>query len=154
MITFSLAVMSDRLQALTRRLDSDLTNPGRLRLFSDPRPSGGGLTGDAFELAVLVFPKPSLFEVVGNTMTIQNPVPTLIRATGDATWARFETGGGDYVADCDVGVVKLDGTVMIPGEVLLVRDPFPEVEGSTPPPINRLFAGGELSVLMVKMKDV
>lgn len=154
MITFSLAVMSDRLQALTRRLDSDLTEPGRLRLFSDPRPSGGGLIGDAVELAVLVFPKPSLFEVVGDTMTIQNPVPTLIRATGDATWARFENGAGDYVADCDVGVVKLDDTVLIPGEVLLVRDPFPEVPGMTPPPVNRLFAGGELSVLMVKMRDL
>lgn len=154
MITFSLAVMSDRLQALTRRLDSDLTEPGRLRLFSSPRPSGGGLLGDAVELAGLVFPKPSLFEVVGDTMTIQNPVPTLIRATGDATWARFENGAGDYVADCDVGVVKLDGTVLLPGEVLLVRDPFPEVPDMTPPPVNRLFAGGELSVLLVKMKDL
>lgn len=153
MISFSLAVVSDRLQAFSRRLDADPNTPGRLRLFSDPRPASGGLVGSALEVAVLTFPRPSLDNVNGGVLTLRTPTATLIRATTEVTWARFESGNGDYVADCSVGIARPDGTVVIPGEVMVIRDPLPDIPGMPSQPANRVFAGGEIVVRTITMQE-
>lgn len=138
---YSSAVISDRLQALTRRLDSDPALPGRLRIFSAPKPSPGGLPGAATELATLSFPKPSLQGVVGKVLTLLAPPTTLIGATGDAFWGRLEAGSGEWVGDGLVGLIE-DGVVTQPGDFLIVGDSV------------RLFAGGELTVLVAKLQEV
>lgn len=138
---YSSAVISDRLQALTRRLDSDPALPGRLRIFSAPKPSPGQLPGAAQELATLSFPKPSLQSVVGKVLTLLLPPTTLIGVTGDAFWGRLESGSGEWVADGVVGLIE-GTTVTQPGDFLIVGTSV------------RLFAGGELTILVAKLQEV
>ena len=143
MMQYSLAVISDRLQALTRRLDSTPGEPGRLRLFSDPRPPvGGDPAGSAVELAVLVFPQPSLDTMAGYVLVLRNPVTTLVRATGEATWGRLENGNGDFVADGDVGLVDADNNVLIPNGDFIIR-------GTS----RMLYAGGEFTITMARHRE-
>ena len=143
MILYSLAVISDRLQALTRRLDSEVAAPGRLRVFQGTVPSvRAEIPGDALELAILTFKKPSLDNVTGSKLTIRNPDPTLIRVTGDAAWGRMESGNGEFVAQGKMGVITLDNDIVEPGDFMIV--------GTT----NRLFAGGELTILMATLEEV
>lgn len=137
MIAFSLAVISDRLQALTRAMDADPVQPARLRIYSAPVPSSGQPPDTAQLLATLVFPKPSLSSVSVTTLTLLNPATTLVATTGEAAWARIENGAGQYVADLDVGVVGSGAAVIL-------------YNGSNS---LMLYAGGELSVTLAKLQE-
>lgn len=137
MIAFSLAVISDRLQALTRAMDADPVQPARLRIYSAPVPSAGQPPDTAQLLATLVFPKPSLSSVSVTTLTLLNPTTTLVATTGEAAWARIENGAGQYVADLDVGGAGSSAAVILDnGSNSLM-----------------LYAGGELSVTLAKLQE-
>ena len=143
MITFSLAVISDRLQALTRGLDSDPSAPGKLVLFDGVRPASGQAPAALSNaLATATFPKPSLDSVTGNILTLQNPATTLVQVTGLATWGRFMNGAGQYVADVDVGV---DADVGV--EVIIRKG------DGQPADTAQLYAGGEFSVTLARLVD-
>lgn len=140
--SYSLAVTSDRLQALTRRLDADPVLPGKLLIFSGARPASGQspIAGNVL-LAQLVFSKPSLDNVTGSVLTLINPATALVQATGDAAWARLQNGSGDYVADMDAGV---DAS----GCEVLIRKANGDLADTA-----RLYAGGEISVTLAKHSE-
>ena len=140
--SYSLAVISDRLQALTRRLDADPTLPGRLLIYSAPRPLAGQSPDTAVLLAQLAFPKPSLDNVTGSELTLRNPVTTLAAATGDAAWARLANGAGQFVADMDAGIDALTC------EVLLIDANGDAATSAT------VYLGGNVSVTLAKHVEV
>lgn len=136
--TYSQAVISDRLQALTRRLDADPVLPGRLLIYSAPRPASGQPPATAVLLAQLVFPKPSLDNVTGNVLTLLNPATALAQATGEAHWARLQNGASQFVADASAGI---DPQTC----VVLLRKPNGDLADTA-----MLYAGGELSVTLAQ----
>lgn len=134
---FSLAVISDRLQALTRAMDAHPSQPARLLIYTAPVPSAGQPPDTAQLLAELVFPKPSLNNVTAKTLNLLNPATTLVSMTGEPAWARIENGAGQYVADLDVGVAGSGAAVILDnGSNTLM-----------------LYAGGELSVTLAKLQE-
>lgn len=140
--SYSLAVISDRLQAITRRLDADPVLPGKLLIYSGVRPASGQPPAvSAVLLAQLVFPKPSLNNVTGSVLTLLNPATALVQATGDVTWARLQNGSGDYVADMDAGV---DTAIC----EVLIRKANGDLANTA-----RLYAGGEISVTLAKHSE-
>lgn len=137
MIAFSLAVISDRLQALTRALDSDPNLPGRLLVYSGDRPArGANAPASAFLLATLSFYRPSLDNVLERVLTLRNPPTTLVSVSGLATWARMVNGAGQFVADMDVGATGSAAECVISAAT------------------SQLYAGGELSVSLAKLSEV
>jgi hypothetical protein len=136
MISFSNAVISDRLQALTRALDSDPLLPGRLLIYSDTRPARGATPPvGAYLLASLSFTTPSLDNVLASVLTLRNPVTTLVNISGLATWARMVNGAGQFVADMDVGATGSSAECII---------------NATD---TQLWAGGELSVSLARLSE-
>lgn len=135
MFTMSSAVISDRLQALTRRLDSG-GQAGRLKLYTLPRPAAGQPAGSAVLLAELPFKYPSLDVVVGKVLTLRNPDTTLAQVTGEVGWGRMESSVGEWIADGDVGITgDTDKEFLIDG-------------GST-----LIYAGGEISVSVAQLQE-
>lgn len=139
MISFSQAVISDRLQALTRAIDAS-DSPGKLLIYSEPVPLPGQPAGAAMQLCALNFPKPSLSGVAGKVLTLLNPAPSLVIATGTAAWARLVSGNGDYVADLDVGLPLSAAAVRLNN-------------GADPLSLN-LYAGGEITVTLATLQEV
>jgi hypothetical protein len=137
MIHFSPAVISDRLQAFTRALDSDATQPGKLWLLDGVKPSPGQPVGTSRVLCELVFLKPSLSGVSGSTLTLRNPATALATVSGSVSWARALNGSGQYVADMDVG---LDGS----GAAVILNT----VGGNL-----TLYAGGEVTVSVARLVE-
>lgn len=137
MIEFSLAVISDRLQALTRALDSDPVMPGRLLVYSGTRPAQGAAPGaGSYLLATLSFVRPSLDNVLQAVLTLRNPPTTLVQVSGLATWARMVNGAGQFVADMGAGITGSGAECIVAGASA------------------QLFAGGELSVSLAKLSEV
>ena len=135
MFTMSSAVISDRLQALTRRLDSG-GQAGRLKLYTLPRPAAGQPAGSAVLLAEISFKYPSLDVVVGKVLTLRNPDTTLALVTGEVGWGRMESSVGEWIADGDVGITgDTDKEFLIDG-------------GST-----LIYAGGEISVSVAQLQE-
>lgn len=139
MITFSQTVISDRLQALTRALDTDDT-PGKLLIYSAPIPSPGQAAGAAIALCSLSFPKPSLSGVAGKVLTLINPAPGIVTATGVAAWARLVTGNGVYIADLDVGLPLSAAAVVL--------------DNGADVPTLTLYAGGEITVTLATLQEL
>jgi hypothetical protein len=135
---FSLAVISDRLQAMTRAMDADPVQPARLKIYAAPVPAAGQPPDTAVLLATLAFPRPSLDNVTNKTLTLLNPSTTLVSTTGEAGWARIENGAGQYVVDLDVGVAGSGAAVIL--------------NNGTPDSL-MLYAGGELSVTLAKLQE-
>lgn len=143
MIAYALSVISDRLQALTRALDSDPALPGKLLVYDGPRPAAGGAPDAASSvLATLVFPRPSLNNVTTNVLTLLNPPPAMVTATGLATWARMSSGSDQFVADMDVGT-DADTDVEV-----VIRN-----ADNSPADSTNLYAGGEFSVSLARLVD-
>lgn len=139
MISFSQSVISDRLQALTRAIDAS-NAPGKLLIYSGPVPLPGQPPDTAIQLCALLFPKPSLAGVAGKVLTLLNPAPSLVIATGTAAWARLVSGNGDYVADLDVGLPLSAAAVRLNN-------------GADPLSLN-LYAGGEITVTLATLQEV
>jgi len=136
-LVFSSTVISDGLQALTRALDSDPSNPGRIRIYSDPQPSPGQAPGAATLLALATFPKPSLDNVTGYVLTLNLPATVLVAASGVASWARLENGAGVFVADAVVG---------LPGSGKPV-----EIDNGALVPTLTIYAGGDLTIGLARL---
>jgi hypothetical protein len=137
MIAFSAAVISDRLQALTRALDLDPIQNGKLLIYAGTQPVTGGTPSGAL-LGTLTFFRPSLSGVTGATLTLRNPPASLAVATGTASWARMVNGADQFVADLTLG---------LPGSGAAV-------ELVTPTSGLILYAGGELSVSVARLVEV
>lgn len=135
---FSLAVVSDRLQAITRAMDLDPNQPARLNLYTGPVPLPGQPPDKAVLLASLAFPKPSLDRVAGHEIYVRSPVTSLAGATGKVEWARIENGAGQYVVDLDAGGPASDAAVKV------------KTKGTTS---DTLYIGGEVSVDSVKFEE-
>lgn len=134
MITFSDAVIEDRLKALTRALDAKSTG-GKLLLYGGIQPAAGTATSQTV-LVELVFPKPSAVSVVNKILTIANPVADMALADGAVTWARLVDGDGGWVADCDAGGQESTAVVRIQNEN------------------GEVFAGGSVTVTLAQLKEV
>jgi hypothetical protein len=139
MISFSESVISDRLQALTRALDADATLPGYLVMYDGTRPpNGAGHSSSA--VGKLVFEKPSLDNVLQNTLTIRNPAQTLALSTGAPTWGRMFNGAGQFVADASVGVGEED---------IVITD-----STGAPAPTTQMYTGGLLSAALIRLTEL
>ena len=134
MMTFSDAVIADRLKALTRALDAK-TSGGKLRLYGGTQPAAGATTSQTL-LCELVFPKPSAGSVSNKILSINNPAAAMALADGTVTWARLVDGDNVWIADCNAGgqastaVVRIqnaDGTVYAGGSVTVTLAQLKEV---------------------------
>lgn len=134
MMTFSDAVIEDRLKALTRALDAKASG-GKLLLYSGTQPAAGAATAQTV-LVELVFPKPSAVTVANKILTIANPVADMALADGTATWARLVDGDGIWIADCDAGGQSSTAVVRIQNET------------------GEVFAGGSVTVTLAQLKEV
>lgn len=110
MISFSDAVVSDRLRALTRALDADPAG-GKLLIYGGAQPTPGASASGA--LVTLNFPLPSLDSVTGSTLTLNEPPATMVDVTGDATWGRLTDGAGVWIADVTVGATGSGAVIVI-----------------------------------------
>ena len=135
-VDFSLAVISDRLQALTRALDADPVLPGRLLIYGGAIPPIGQQAAGQL-LTSFSFGRPSLSNVSGRILTLGNPMTILATATGEATWARMVNGAGQFVVDLDVG---------LPTDNTAVK--LTTVSGTL-----MIYAGGELSVTLARLQE-
>ncbi|MEC7120590.1 MAG: hypothetical protein VXW65_11915 [Pseudomonadota bacterium] len=132
-IVFSPAVVSDRLQALTRALDAD-SDAGQLLIYSGAQPSAGDVpAGDL--LIALSFSKPSMSGISGGVLTLSNPAPEFVAISGIATWGRLTDGAGAWVADVSVGA---QGS----GAVFEINQPT-----------TQLYAGAELTVTVATLTE-
>lgn len=138
MIIFSQAVIEDRLQALTRALDSDPNGGGQLKIYPATQPSAGAGVSTA-PLAVLTFAKPSLNNVTGAVLTLNNPAQAMVLVSGVAAWARLENGAGQWVADLNVGLAGSGAAVALSN-------------GAATPSL-QLYAGGTVSVTLAKLAE-
>lgn len=133
-ISFSNAVITDRLTALTRALDAAATG-GKLLLYGGTQPLAGATTAEAL-LCEMVFPKPSAGTVANKILSINNPAPGMALANGTVTWARLVDGDGVWIADCDAGEQDSSAVVRIQNESA------------------EIYAGGMVSVLVAQLKEV
>ena len=131
-ISFSAAVVSDRLRALTRALDSGGTG-GKLLIYGGTQPAAGASASGV--LAIFTFPVPSLDGVTGSTLTLNEPPAALVSATGDATWGRLTDGAGNWIADVTVGVTG-SGAVIV-------------IDSDTP----TVYAGAQLTVTVATLTE-
>lgn len=135
-IDFSDAVISDRLQALPRALDSGSAG-GQLRLYTDPVPARGATPTGATELVRFTFPKPSLADVTAGVLTLHAPASTLGRATGIPTWGRFLNSGGTFVADADAGGTSSSAAIKVESDLSTVR----------------IYLGGSVTAAVVSLQE-
>lgn len=137
-VEFSNAVISDRLQALTRALDLDPVLPGKLLIYSSTWPGRGvAPTGANQLLATFTFSRPSLSNVTYKTLTLMALGTVLVSVSGDAEWARMVDGAGGFVCDLDVSLPGMGGAV----ELTTVNNTL------------TLYAGGELSATLARLVD-
>lgn len=138
LVEFSNAVISDRLQALTRALDLDPVLPGKLLIYSAAWPGRGVAPAPANQLlATFTFNRPSLGGVTFKTLTLNALGTTLVAVSGEAAWARMTDGAGGFVCDLDVSLPGLGGAV----------------ELTTANNTLTLYAGGELSATLARLVD-
>ena len=137
-VDFSLAVISDRLQALTRALDADPVLPGKLLVLGGT-PSGIGQPYSVGDLLVTVsLDRPSLSNVLGRVLTLRNPATVLVTATGEVTWARLVNGANQFVADLDVGLPGSNAAVIVTNSATTMM----------------VYAGGEFSLTLAKLQEL
>ncbi|WHP06751.1 hypothetical protein QLH32_04575 [Acinetobacter corruptisaponis] len=134
MITFSNAVINDRLLALTRALDAN-SNPGKLLIYGGTAPVAGQSTSETL-LCELTFPKPSAGNYSNKTLAINNPNPALALASGTVTWARLVDGSNAWVADCNAGGQGSNAVVQVQNEN------------------GELYAGGNVTVTLAQIAEV
>lgn len=103
MIAFSDAIISDRLRAFTRALDTG-TGSSTLKVYTGTRPARNAAITSETLLVSFVFPKPSLIGVVGSVLSFNQPPMASVAETGIGTWGRFNDGDGAFIADCSVGL--------------------------------------------------
>jgi hypothetical protein len=130
------AVVADMLGALPRALDANAAAPGKMLVYTLPIPLAGQ-SAAAVLLGELVFDKPALDNVAGKVMSLKNPSPTLVLATGEASWIRLVDGGGQWVGD--------EVEIGLPDSLAKVR-----IDNGKTPKSLMLFAGGTLSVALAK----
>lgn len=98
---YAQAVRDIRLAAFAVVLDS-ATTPGKLRIYTGPRPGAGISITTEILLAEIIFEKPSVDSIVDNVLTFKEVEDVLAVGTGEPVWARFLNGDGVWVADADV----------------------------------------------------
>lgn len=134
-LNFAQAVLTDRLEALTRALDAD-SSAGKINIYSGPRPAAGAAVTTQTLLASVSFQKPSSGGVSNNVLTLLYVGGAVLAVgTGVAVWARFTSGSGAYVADMDVSLVQNPDGTPGTGEVQLDA--------------TQVYAGGSVTVVGV-----
>lgn len=139
MSDFNPAVVSDRLRALSRFLDLAPGQPGQILVYGSAKPAPGASAGAGLlPLATLTLYQPCLDGVVGNVLTLLAPPPALVALSGDAVWARFANGSGQWAFDCLVSLPT--GTA--------------PVKLTTATGTLTLYAGGQLSCAQITLAEL
>lgn len=139
MSDFNPAIVSDRLRALSRFLDLSPSQPGQILIYGSAKPALGASAGaGVLPLATFTLYQPCLDGVAGNVMTILAPVPTLVALSGDAVWARFTNGAGQWAYDCLVSLPSGNAPVRL----------------TTVTNTLTLFAGGQLSCAPITLTEL
>lgn len=125
-ITVSDFLRSYRIQGVLNALDSAGT-PSCL-IYSGTQPSNcGTLLGDNVLLATVLLNSPCGY-ITSNVFNLYTGVGAIISNSGTATWARFKTGGGSIVFDCDVSLAA--GSAMLKlNTVTLVATQYFYIQG-------------------------
>lgn len=100
------------------RLAADLTTVGNaslLRLYSGSRPATGGAIGAAVLLSQHTCGSPFAPAAVAGVQTANAIADGTGLANGTATWARWVTSGGTFIADMSVTVAGGGGDVQLVG---------------------------------------
>lgn len=116
---------SYRIQSLLNALDS--AGVPSCSIYSGTQPSNcGSLLGDNVLLATLTLNSPCGY-VNANVFNLYTGVGATITASGTATWARFKTGAGSIVFDCDVSlaagsaVLKLNTVTLVLNQYFYIQ---------------------------------
>ncbi len=106
MISLALDVRNERLNAISRKIDSG-GKAGTLCIYSGPRPYAGG--SPTTKLAEHVLSHPCAADAEDGVLVF-DPISDCKSALagGKAGWARITTSTGAFVADCSVGVGEGD----------------------------------------------
>ena len=139
MSDFSPAVVSDRLRAFSRFLDLEPAQPGQILIYGSAKPAPGASAGVGVQpLATLTLYQPCLDGVVANVMTLLAPPPALVATSGDAVWARFVNGAGQWAFDCLVSLPSGNAPVKL----------------TTATGTLTLYAGGQLSCAPITLAEL
>lgn len=99
-----------RLAATLAYLDAGVDSAALL-IYDGTRPAIGGTPAGTL-LATIVLAKPS-GSVGAGVLTLAASPTALASASGTPTWARFVSGAGSVVMDCDVSAVGGSGDVQL-----------------------------------------
>ena len=112
--------------SLARRnyLDSGAAN-ATIEIYDGTRPAAGDPAAGA-PLLVVTLAKPCGLVASGSLVLEQNdPAGDLIESTGDASWARFFNGDGEWAFDADASLEGGGGEVQFPDIHLLAGGRVP-----------------------------
>lgn len=118
MMTLSPLVKNARLAVIANALDA-ADSPGRLQLYTAPRPAIGEALTTQTLLVSLLLPQPCTASLANGTLTLAPIPPALCQHSGTAAWARFTDGNGNGVADVDVGLTGSGAEVELSTLLLL-----------------------------------
>lgn len=103
------------LALIADRIDSG-AGPGKLRLYTGPRPAGGAAVTTQVMIAELTFSYPCAASILNGVLTFNPIFAGEVVAIGDIEWGRMVSSEGVFVLDGDVGneessaLIKLSNT--------------------------------------------
>ena len=118
------------------RDDLDASGAARLRIYTAPMPASPEVAvGAQVLLGTLTMSSPSAPNANSSGVLTFSPIAEdpLADASGNAAWARLESGAGVGIMDCDVtvtgggGAVELDAIAVVAGAPLRVSSAVLEV---------------------------
>jgi hypothetical protein len=115
---YSTTLRNARLDAITSAVGAS----GTLKIYDGTRPATGGTATTL--LATLTCGATFAPAASGGVLTLNAISSATAVATSTATWARFATSGGTFVADCSVGTsgadINLSTTSIVTGATVQI----------------------------------
>lgn len=107
------------------------SGPGKLRVYTDPRPATGGAVGAAVLLGAWTCADPC-GTVSGPTLTLATMTADgTVLATGAPVWARITDSAGTFVADMSVSLVSAGGDLQFDAVDWLIDAVLGDIAGAT-----------------------
>ena len=97
-----------RLQALAQRLEG-----GGVVCYPAPRPEAG--EAPAWPPIARISFAAGVGTIANGVLELTTPIEGQVMQSGDISWARVESGGGAWVADCDAADLLFDRTTVLAG---------------------------------------
>lgn len=96
-------IQKARLTLFRDRLDAGNT-PGKLLIYTGPKPTPGNAITTQILLGTITFVKPS-GTITGSVFMFSAPPDVMVVTSGLAAWGRFQDGEGFWVGDTAMGLI-------------------------------------------------